>query len=95
MKPVGWHVEIPRTKDDLVALQVELLNRSLQRTITQNDFALGNQAVRNLKDILGPAPAPIQDRETVIANFINMLPSELANAITSWIRKKAQEAVTT
>jgi hypothetical protein len=49
----------PKTAEDIRALQVGLLHRSLQRTITGSDFALGNQAVRNLIQIICPKPAPI------------------------------------
>jgi vacuolar-type H+-ATPase subunit I/STV1 len=38
----------PKNREDLRQLQIELLHRQLQRTISQTDFALGNQAIGNL-----------------------------------------------
>ena len=42
----------PKNREDLRTLQVDLLHRHLQRTISPQDFALGNQAVGNLIRIM-------------------------------------------
>ena len=58
LKPVDWKIPIPKTKDDVVALQVELMNRNFERTITPDDFSGCNQAVKTLAGIICPKPVP-------------------------------------
>jgi hypothetical protein len=64
LKPTGWQIQAPSTKEDVVALQAELMNRALNRTVTAEDFALGNQALRTFAQILCPRPV-VQVTQTV------------------------------
>jgi hypothetical protein len=66
LKPADFPFN-PITPDDVRALQVELMHRHLQRVITPDDFAMCNQAVRNLREIICPRPI-VQVIQTVTQN---------------------------
>ena len=58
LKPVDFPFD-PKIPEDVRALQVELMHRHLQRTITPEDFGFQNQAIRNLETILCPKLGPV------------------------------------
>lgn len=95
LKPVQVRIQVPESKDDLVKLQVDLMQWNFDRKITAEDYALGNQALRNVGNWILPAPTAPEsvDKERLVAEFVNGLPPELHNAIVAYGRKRAQEAL--
>jgi hypothetical protein len=58
IKPVDVKIPIPQTKADIVKMQVDLMQWNYDRKITAEDYALGNQAIRNLTRLIAPEPQP-------------------------------------
>jgi hypothetical protein len=58
LKPADFPFD-PKTPEDVRALQVEVMHRHLQRTLSSADSGMLNGAIRNLETILCPKPQPV------------------------------------
>lgn len=93
LQPADWQFD-PHNTEDIRGLQVELMHRHLNRTISATDFSLNNQAVGNLIKIITPTTTTLpQDKEQIITAFMHELSATCQNMIIGEIRKKSLEAI--
>jgi hypothetical protein len=96
LEPVDWDFD-PKTTEELRSLQLEVMHRYLKRELSPQDAGLLMQGVGGggLIKIILPAPqAPAVDKEAINAEFVNLMPGPLRNAVLAWARDRAKAEIT-